>query len=391
MWFWDVGVGVFGVPSGASTGSNEALELRDGGKAFGGLGVSKAVENVNSVLAKKIKGMDVFAQSKVDEVMVKMDGTANKSKLGANAILGVSGAVAKAAAASKKQPVYRYIAGLHKNKKLSIPKPMVVVIEGGLHGDTNINFQEFMVIPEGKTTSECLQIGSEIFHSLAKVLKGRRLPTNLGNEGAYSPHVESNRQALDFIHEAARGVGYEPGKDFNLALDVAANEFYQKYDNQYVLNADRTSLNAERLVSLLKEWVDKYSIVSIEDPLAEEDWDNWQKMQPRFDKGIMIVGDDLFVTQKSRLQKGIDMNVANASIIKPNQVGTITETLETVALAQKYGYKIVVSHRAGETNDDFIADFAVGISADYLKAGSVARGERVAKWNRLLAIEKELL
>lgn len=382
--------GTFGVPSGASTGSAEALELRDGGKKYGGLGVERAVNNVNRVLAKEIKGMDVFAQKEIDAAMIGLDGTANKKHLGANAILGVSGAVAKAAASAKKIPVYKYIALLHKQKSLKIPKPMMVMIEGGLHGDTNLNLQEFMIIPKRDSIQESVRIASEIFHALGKVLSGLKLGINLGNEGAYSPKVESNKQALEFIAEAVKLAGYELGKDLNLALDVAASEFFQANDKQYVLSADRTSLTSERLVSLLKEWAQTYSIVSLEDCLAEEDWASWQDLGHRMPKEMMIVGDDLFVTQKARLQKGIQLGVANAVIIKPNQVGTISETLDTVKLAQDNGYKTIVSHRAGETTDDFIADFAVGIGANYLKAGSTARGERVAKYNRLMQIEQEL-
>ncbi|MBI3952558.1 MAG: phosphopyruvate hydratase [Candidatus Doudnabacteria bacterium] len=383
------GVGVFGVPSGASTGKSEALELRDGGKDFGGKGVGRAVANVNQILAKKINGMDVFAQEKIDQSMIDLDGSANKSRFGANAILGISGAVCKAAAVSKKVPLYKYLAGLHKNKKLSIPTPMSVLIEGGAHGDTNLDLQEFSLIPNGKELFESLKIVSEIFHELAKVLKGRRLNANIGNEGAYAPHVDSNRQPLDFIVEAAKNLGYEKSRDFSLALDVAASQFYKQSDKQYVLPADRTSLSAERLVSMLKEWASNYSIISLEDPLDQEDWQGWQEMSSRFDSKMLLVGDDLFVTQKSRLEKGIHMGVANAIIIKPNQIGTISETLQTVKLAQDNKYKTIVSHRAGETTDDFISDLAVGVGADYLKC-SLTKGERVAKYNRLLAIEEDL-
>jgi enolase len=382
--------GVFGVPSGASTGSAEAFELRDGGKAFGGKGVGQAVKNVNTILAKNIRGMNVYDQKNIDEKLIKLDGTENKKKLGANAILGVSGAVAKAAAAAKKIPVYKYIAFLHKKKQYKLPRPMFNVINGGHHGDTNLDIQEFMLVPKFDSIEESVQAASEIFYALGKVLEGRRLGTNLGNEGGYSPQVESNRQALDFIAEAVKDAGFTLGKDLSLALDVAATGLFKDFDKQYVLNADRTSLSAERFVSLLKEWADKYSIMSIEDGLAEEDWTGWQMMQARLGEHTMLVGDDLFVTQKTRLEKGIEMGAGNAVLIKPNQVGTITETLETVALAQKNNYKVIASHRSGETTDDFIADFAVGIGADFIKAGSVARGERVVKYNRLMQIETEL-
>ena len=381
--------GTFGVPSGASTGKAEALELRDGGKKYGGLGVERAVSNVNQVLAKKVKGMDVFGQKAIDSLMIELDGTWNKKHLGANAILGVSGAVAKAAAAAKKVPVYKYIVSLHKVKLGKIPKPMFNVFNGGLHGDTNLNIQEFMLVPQTILASDSVRVGSEIFHSLGKVLKTRNLGTNLGNEGGYSPRVESNKQALDLIVEAIGDAGYELGKDVKLALDVAASELYQAHDQQYVLGADNASLSSERFVSLLKEWAEKYQIISIEDGLAEEDWAGWEMMTGRMGD-LMLVGDDLFATQVARLQKGITKNAGNTILIKPNQVGTITETLETVALAQKNKYKVIASHRSGETTDDFIADFAVGIGANYLKAGSTARGERVVKYNRLMEIEREI-
>ena len=279
---------------------------------------------------------------------------------------------------------------MHKNRRLKLPKPMMVMIEGGLHGDTNLNIQEFMIVPKRDMITESVRMASEIFYSLKDILGGRGLGTNVGNEGAESPKVESNRQALDFLMEAARKAGYEPGKDVGLALDIAASEFYQASDQQYVLSADHASLSAERFTSLLKEWTENYPIMSLEDPLAEESWDDWKALQDRMPDELMIVGDDLFVTQKNRLQKGIKMGVANAVIIKPNQVGTVTETLATVKLAQENKYKTIVSHRAGETIDDFIADLAVGVGADYIKAGSVARGERVAKYNRLMQIEQEL-
>jgi enolase len=382
--------GVFGVPSGASTGSAEALELRDGGNAWGGLGVERAVNNVNRILAKEIKGMNVFDQAEIDYLMIELDGTDNKKKLGANAILGVSGAVLKTAAVAKKVPVYKYVALLHKKKGWRMPKPMFNVINGGLHGDTNLNIQEFMLIPQTILVSESVRMASEIFHALQRLLKTRGLSTNLGNEGGFSPRVEYNHQALEMVAEAVTDAGYELGKDVRLALDVAASELYQEHDQQYVLGADKTSLSAERFVSMLKEWSEKYSIISIEDGLAEEDWSGWQMMSERLPKKIMQVGDDLFATQVARLQKGIELKVGNTILIKPNQVGTITETLATVALAQKNGYKVIASHRSGETTDDFIADFAVGVGADFLKAGSVARGERVAKYNRLMEIEQEL-
>lgn len=382
--------GVFGVPSGASTGKAEALEMLDGGPEFFGKGVSKAVNNVNEVIAKRLKGQNVFDQAKIDQILIELDGTKNKSRYGANAILGVSGAACKVAAAAKKQPLYKYIGSLHKTKKFHIPRFLMVFIEGGLHGDTNLNLQEYWIIPNKKTAWQSLRLASEVFHNLGKILKARRLFINVGNEGAYSPHVESNRQALDFLAEAIKQSGYTLGVDVNLGLDPAASEFYKPEEKNYVLSADNTALTSERMVSMFKEWVEAYHIIILEDPLAEEDWEGWQAMQGRLSEKIVLVGDDLFATQVDRLQKGIEKNVGTGIIIKPNQVGTISETLATVALAQKHNYKIVVSHRAGETNDTFIADLAVGVGADFIKTGSVARGERVAKYNRLMEIEQEL-
>ncbi len=382
------GVGVFGVPSGTSTGKAEALELRDGGKEFLGQGVSRAVEHVNNLLAKRVKGMDVMNQQKLDEVLLDLDGTPNKSRLGANALLGVSAAACKAAAIASKLPLYKYVAKLHGQQRVFLPQPMFNVINGGKHGDSNLDIQEIMLVPKAPSFAKQLELAVEVFHHLKKVLKLHRLDSDLGNEGGYSPNWESNQQALNLIMVAVKQAGLE--REMQLALDAAASEFYSPDERQYILSADHTSLNSERLVSLYNQWVEQYPLVSIEDGLAEEDWSGWQAMQKRLGEKLLLVGDDLFVTQKPRLQKGIEAHVGNAIIIKPNQVGTITETLETVKLAQAQGYKTIASHRSGETNDDFIADFAVGISADYLKAGSVARGERVAKWNRLLAIEEEL-
>lgn len=383
------GSGTFGVPSGASTGSSEAFELRDGGKDFGGKGVMNAIANVNKIIAKNIRGMDVFDQKDIDRALMELDGTPNKKNLGANAILGVSGAVMKAAAVAKKVPLYKYVALVHKKKGWKIPHAMFNVINGGQHGDTNLDIQEFMIVPKYDSISKSVQIASEVFHVLGEFLKARRLNTNLGNEGGYSPTVESNVQALELISNAIKNAGYEIGKDISLALDVAASGIFKKEEKQYVLSADRTSLSAERMVSLLKEWADKYSISYIEDGLDEEDWEGWRMMGQRINN-VALSGDDLFTTQVARLRKGIEIGAGNAIIIKPNQVGTITETLQTVALAQKNKYKIIAAHRSGETTDDFIADFAVGIGADFIKAGSVARGERVAKYNRLMEIESEL-
>ncbi|MBI2355745.1 MAG: phosphopyruvate hydratase [Candidatus Doudnabacteria bacterium] len=383
------GIGVFGVPSGASTGRAEAVELRDGGDKFFGLGVTKAIKNVNEIIGKKLKGTDVANQKKVDEMLLELDGALDKSNLGGNALIGVSGAVCKAAAASKGIEVYEYVASLRRNKKYKLPRPMFNVINGGVHGDTNLNIQEFMLVPSGQSFSENLETASEVFQALRKTLKLHRLDTDLGNEGGYSPNWESNEQPLRLIAEAVSQTRH--ASQMELALDAAANQFFNSRDKEYILNADHTALNAERMVSLYRHWAEKYPIISIEDGLNEDDWEGWSAMQKRLGDKIMLVGDDLFVTQAKRLKKGIELGVANAIIIKPNQVGTITETMNTVVLAQKNNYKIVCSHRSGETNDDFIADFAVGVGADFIKAGSVARGERVAKWNRLLKIEEELI
>lgn len=382
------GIGLFGVPSGASIGNYEALELRDGGTSFFGLGVSKAITNVNEVLARKIRGMDVFAQAKIDAALIDLDGTDNKSRLGANAILGVSGAVCKAAAASKKVPMFRYIAALHKNKKFKLPQPSFLAVEGGAHGDTNLDIQEWMLVPDKPSFQEKLEAAAEVFQVLRKVLKLHRLDTDIGNEGGYAPNWESNHQAFSLIMDAVNQTSHRG--QIQLAIDAAASEFYSQKEGQYILRADHTSLTAERMVSLYNQWIDHYPVISIEDGLAQDDWDEWKRMHNRLGNKVVLVADDLTVTQKKRLEKAVSLNVANAVIIKPNQVGTITETLQTVKFAQANKYKIFASHRAGETNDDFIADFAVGIGADFIKAGSVARGERVAKWNRLLAIEEEL-
>lgn len=378
----------FGVPSGASTGRAEVVEMRDGGDRFFGLGVSKAVRNVNETIAKRLKGMDVLDQKKVDEALLELDGTSDKSNLGGNALIGVSGAVCKAAAASRNMSVYEYVAALRKNKKYKLPRPMFNVINGGAHGDTNLNIQEFMLVPNAKTFSENLEMASETFQSLRKTLKLHRLDTDLGNEGGYAPNWESNEQPLRLIMEAVSQT--KTSAKMELAMDAAADQFFNSRDNEYVLNADHTALSSERLVSLYKQWIEKYPIISVEDGLNEDDWQGWKAMQTRLAGKVMLVGDDLFVTQVKRLKKGIEMGVANAILIKPNQVGTITETLAAVVMAQKYNYKVICSHRSGETNDDFIADFAVGVGADFIKAGSVARGERVAKYNRLLKIEQEL-
>ena len=314
----------------------------------------------------------------------------NKSNWGANAILGVSGAVCKAAADSKNLSLYKYVGALSSIRNFFLPQPMINVINGGQHGDTNLDIQEFMLVPTGRTFSDLMEKAIMIFHRLKEVLRVHNFDTDLGNEGGYSPDWESNRQVFEMLTEAIKKSDMALGKDINLALDVAATNLFKKDDKQYVLNADRTSLSAERLVSLYKEWVEKYKIVSIEDGLAEEDWAGWQMMKERLPKNLMIVGDDLFATQVERLNKGIELKVGNAVIIKPNQVGTITEALETVKTAHRNKYKVIASHRSGETNDDFIADFAVGIGAQFIKAGSVARGERVSKYNRLLEIETEL-
>ena len=385
--------GVAAVPSGASTGSFEAVELRDGDKnRYNGKGVTKAVENVNKKISKKIIGMNIFEQRKIDEEMIRLDDTLNKSNLGANAILGVSLAVAKAASNTLGMELYQYIGGIHA-KELSVP--MMNILNGGKHSENNISIQEFMIMPIGDITfAERLRRGAEIYHTLKKVLKEKGFAVGVGDEGGFAPNLENEEMALDVIIEAIKTAGYEPGKDIVLALDVASTEMKEEAkkigkDGYYFWKTDILKTN-EEMIEYLVELCNKYPIVSIEDGLAEEDWENWQILTEKLGSKIQLVGDDLFVTNMSRLKRGMDKKVANAILIKPNQIGTLTETLDTIQMAKENGYKTIISHRSGETEDTTIADIAVGINSMQIKTGAPCRTDRVAKYNRLLKIEKEL-
>ena len=386
--------GVAAVPSGASTGSFEAVELRDGEKnRYQGKGVTKAVENVNKKISKKIIGMNVFEQRKIDEEMIRLDDTLNKSNLGANAILGVSLAVAKAAGNTLGMELYRYIGGIHAKE---LPVPMMNILNGGKHSENNISIQEFMIMPIGDITfAERLRRGAEIYHTLKKVLKEKGFAVGVGDEGGFAPNLENEEMALDVIMEAITKAGYEPGKEIALALDVASTEMKEEAkkigkEGYYFWKTDILKSN-EEMIDYLVNLCNKYPIISIEDGLAEEDWDNWQILTEKLGNKIQLVGDDLFVTNMTRLKRGIDKKVANAILIKPNQIGTLTETLDTIQMAKENGYKTIISHRSGETEDTTIADIAVGINSMQIKTGAPCRTDRVAKYNRLLTIESELL
>lgn len=372
------------VPSGASTGAFEAAELRDGGERYLGKGVRKAAENIEKSIAPKIIGKSPFEQRELDQAMIDIDGTPTKSKLGANAILGVSLAVARAAANSKKLPFYSFIGGPDANL---LPVPMMNILNGGAHADTNVDIQEFMIAPIGaKTFSEALQWGAEIYHALKAVLKKRGLATSIGDEGGFAPNLESNRAALDLIVEAINNAGYKPSEQIALAMDVAATEFYK--DGKYEFEGSH--LTAEEMISYYKSLVDSYPLVSIEDPLSEDDWDGWIRITKELGDRVQLVGDDLFVTNPVRLSKGIKSGAANALLVKVNQIGTLTETLDAVKLAHDSGYRSMMSHRSGETEDTTIADLAVAANCGQIKTGAPARSERVAKYNQLLRIEEEL-
>lgn len=373
-----------GVPSGASTGEHEAHELRDGGKRYLGKGVLQAVENVNEVIADELAGQVADDQRLIDAAMLQLDGTENKSKLGANAILGVSMAVAKAAADSAALPLYRYIGGPNAHV---LPVPMMNILNGGAHADSGVDVQEFMIAPLSATSfAEALQQGAEVYHALKAVLKERGLSTGLGDEGGFAPSVESTRAALDVIVDAIKQAGYEPGKDVALALDVASSEFYD--DGSYKFEG--AELSGEEMAQVYAELIDEYPIVSIEDPLDENDWDGYVNLTREIGDKVQIVGDDFFVTNPQRLREGIDKGAANALLVKVNQIGTLTETFDAVELAHRNGYRTMMSHRSGETEDTTIADLAVALSCGQIKTGAPARSERVAKYNRLLRIEEEL-
>ena len=385
--------GVAKVPSGASTGSFEAVELRDNDEErYMGKGVKKAVENVNRTIAKKITGMNVYEQLKIDQKLIDIDGTDNKEKLGANATLGVSLAVAKAAANSLGMTLYNYIGGVNAKK---LPTPMMNILNGGKHSDNNISSQEFMIMPtSGKDFAENLQMGVETYHNLKKVLKSKGYSVAVGDEGGFAPNLQSEEEALDVIVEAIKKAGYIPGKDISIALDVASTEMYDEAKkvgkNGYLFWKTGTFKTSDEMIDYLVELVQKYPIVSIEDGLAEEDWNSWKKLTQKLGSKIQLVGDDLFVTNTDRLRKGIKNKVANSILIKPNQIGTLTETLDAIEMAQKAGYTTVISHRSGETEDTTIADIAVAVNAGQIKTGAPCRTDRVAKYNRLLNIENEL-
>lgn len=380
------------VPSGASTGIREAVELRDGdAKRYGGKGVLKAVANVNKLIAPKLKGKSPRAQREIDDLMCKLDGTENKSKLGANAILGVSMAVCRAAAFDAGLPLYAYIRKLHGAKgAYLLPTPMMNVVNGGAHATNNVDFQEFMLFPVGaKTFAEALRYGAETFHTLKKLLQKRGLVTSVGDEGGFAPNLKTNDEAVEVIVEAIKTADYKPGKDIAIALDPAASEFYD--DGGYVMKkSDKSRKTPAEMIKLWGDWAKKYPIVSLEDGMGEEDREGWKALTKALGKKLQLVGDDNFVTNPKIFAEGIRDGIANAILIKLNQIGTVSETLETVAMAQKAGYGAVISHRSGETEDAFIADLAVGTNAGQIKTGSACRSERIAKYNRLLVIEKEL-
>ena len=380
-------VGRAAVPSGASTGVHEAVELRDGDKSrYLGKGVLKAVDNVNTIISPELIGFDATDQAGIDLLMIDLDGSANKGKLGANAILGVSMAVAKAAAQSLGLPLYQYLGGFNAKE---LPVPMMNILNGGEHADNNVDIQEFMIMPVGAPNfRESLRMGAEVYHSLKAVLKGRGLNTAIGDEGGFAPNLSSNEEALKVIIEAIEKAGYKPGEDIFLAMDVASSEIYQ--DGKYNLAGEGITKTAAEMVAFYEELVAKYPIISIEDGMAEDDWEGWELLTEKLGDKIQLVGDDLFVTNTKRLQMGIDQDIANSILIKVNQIGTLTETFETIEMAKRAGYTCVISHRSGETEDATIADIAVAVNAGQIKTGAPTRSDRIAKYNQLLRIEEEL-
>ena len=380
-------VGRAAVPSGASTGIYEAVELRDGDKnIYQGKSVLKAVQNINEVIAEELIGLNVFEQPLIDKTLIELDGSENKGKLGANAILGVSLACAKAAAESIGLPLYQYIGGV--NAKV-LPVPMMNIINGGSHADNSVDLQEFMIMPAGaKTFSNALEMCANVYHTLKKTLLEKGYSTAIGDEGGFAPNLKSNVEAVEIIIEAITKAGYKPGEDMFIAIDAASSEYYK--DGKYVLENEGKTLTASEMVDFLEDWVDKYPIISIEDGMAEEDWEGWKLITERLGKKVQLVGDDLFVTNTNRLKTGIEKGVANSILIKLNQIGTLTETLNAIEMANRAGYTAVVSHRSGETEDTTIADLVVAVNAGQIKTGAPARSERVAKYNQLLRIEEEL-
>ena len=378
------------VPSGASTGEHEAVELRDGDKThYMGKGVLQAVENIETVIAPELEGLDAANQRLIDQTMIALDGTPNKGKLGANAILAVSLAAARAVAQSLEVPLYRYLGGVNASV---LPTPMLNVLNGGAHADSNVDFQEFMIMPVGaERFSDALRWSAETFHTLKSVLKKKGYNTAVGDEGGFAPSLKSNTEAVELILEAITQAGYKPGEQISIALDPASSEFYDKEKNKYVFKkSDKRELSSQQMVDFWADWVGQYPIVSIEDGLAEDDWDGWKQITDKLGSRIQLVGDDLFVTNVKRLQQGIDEGVANSILIKVNQIGTLTETLEAIELGRRYGYTAVMSHRSGESEDTFIADLAVATGVGQIKTGSVSRTDRIAKYNQLLRIEEEL-
>lgn len=382
------------VPSGASTGIHEALELRDGDKErYRGKGVLKAVRNVNTKIQKIVRGMDVFDLQGIDDAMRIADGTVNKHKLGANAILGVSMACARAGAKRVHLPLYVHLREMYgfDEKKYKLPTPLMNVFNGGSHADTNLDMQEFIVIPHKWTKfSRKLQAGSEIFHALGDVLRADGLDTDVGNEGGYAPNVGKTEQALEYLVKAIKKAKYKPGKEVGLGIDVAASEFYNPKTKRYVLKTDRRKMTAKEMIDLMDAWNKKYPLISIEDPLDQDAWEDWTEFTKRLGKRMMVIGDDFYVTNPERIKRGIEEKCTNAILIKMNQIGTMSETMEAIALGKKHKQKIVVSHRSGETCDTTIADLAVAVNAEYIKTGAPSRSERLAKYNRLLEIEEEL-
>ena len=378
------------VPSGASTGTHEALELRDGGKRYGGKGVLRAVKNVNTEIAKAICGMEVSKIQEIDAAMISLDGTKTKSRLGANAILAVSLAVARAGAMAMNTPLYQYIRHIYKitEKDYRLPVLGMNIINGGRHADNGLSIQEFMIMPRHKLLRERVRMGSQIFHSLANLLSQKGYSTGVGDEGGFAPELLNNERGIQLIMEAIKLAGWEPGKHVFLALDVAASEFY-RHGNYYFLGK-KQGWRPAKMIDVLKQWVKKYPIVSIEDGLAEDDWENWQILTKELGKKINLVGDDLFVTNVERIKRGIEEHVANTVLIKVNQIGSLTETIDAIRLARKNNYQIFISHRSGETADTFIADLAVAVNSEFIKTGSMSRSERVEKYNRLMEIELEL-
>ena len=383
----DGAVGRAAVPSGASTGVHEAVELRDGdAERYMGKGVTKAVDNVNDIIAEAIIGLEATRQTEIDELLIRLDGTPNKGRLGANAILGVSMAVAKAAASSVGLPLYLYLGGVAAKE---LPVPMMNILNGGQHADNNVDIQEFMIMPVGaKSFSECLRMNTEIYHNLKALLKSKGLSTALGDEGGFAPNLKCNSEAIDVILEAVEKAGYKPGKDIMIALDVASSEFYE--DGKYNLAGEGLVKTSDEMVDYLADLCAKYPIISIEDGMAEDDWEGWKKLTKKLGKKVQLVGDDLFVTNEERLVEGIKKGVGNAILIKVNQIGTLTETFNAIETAKRAGYTCIISHRSGETEDTTLADIAVAVNAGQIKTGAPARTDRVAKYNQLLRIEEDL-